>query len=309
MKFDVKHSIHFLDEELNPNRIPFIDQIDKIYMAYRQCYSKNPWSVPTLTDERKSELKEKWREYCQFLAQEFIEFRNKTFIVERPQLSCEHQKISAIDHLDEYFDYLYHKFLLHDENLYMFLHKCDFIYRHLAHESPLEHGILTVQIQGCSRNFTHQFVRSRIATHSQQSTRYIAEDPDNMEFITPPSIAKNEEAFAAVKNYLEQLGKLLKTLNKCGITKEDARTYYPHCIPAQIVTSMNFRNWMHTLNERCCSRASFEIRWVANEVRKELMLKVPFIFREAGPKCIKLGYCPEEKGCGRMPSRNTFFNK
>ena len=309
MKFDVKPHVTFLcptwsETDGGDKIIAMGQQIHKIYLGYRQCYSKDPWHKPTITAEHAAELKEAFIAYQKFLRNKLPQLKDETFLVELEENSCELEEVKILDHLNLYFNYLCSKY--GEVEFLMYLHKCAFIKKHMMHTSPLEHGTLTVQISGVSRVFSHQWTRARIATHSQQSTRYVAEDPEHMEFITPPSVAADPEAMEAVKGYLEHLGTLMKTLADRGITREDIRMYYPHCIPTQIVTTMNFHNWMHTLGERCCSRTSYEIRYVAKAVQEFLMKQVPFVFENLGPKCEALGYCPEHKGCGHMPSKDQF---
>ncbi len=185
-----------------------------------------------------------------------------------------------------------------------------------GHLSPLEHVKFTFAIEGISRACSHQLVRHRIASYSQQSQRYV--DMRDMRYVVPPSIAEDpfalnryEEAMRKAREAYEEI--VLYLLQK-GYpperAKEDARFLLPEATETKIVLTMNVRELLHFFSQRCCSRAQWEIRelaWRMLEVCKE---KLPSVFSEAGPKCDLLGYCPEgEEGCGRRPPFDKVFGR
>ena len=262
----------------------FYTDINKIYTAYRQCYSKTPDKEPTISEKRKQELDALLLKYTE-------ELHFPTNIL--TYSGC----MNWVDFYKETWG----------DKFYPYLHKCDFIAKHMNHESPLEHGNLTVRLTNVSRALTHQWVRSRVASHSQRSQRYVTED--SMDFILPESILKNEQAYTLATTYLAQLPQVAERLRKLGIPNEDVRALFPNCLPTAIVTTCNLREWMHILNERCCTRAQAEIRTVAEAIRSFLYQEIPFVFRYAGSKCLTLGYCPEMNGCGKMPSKDSVIKK
>lgn len=286
--------------------IPLVDQIGKIYLGYRQCYSKNPWKVKELEPSDHAALREKWMLYMKDASKVIKKYASEPKeLYIRKEGPDGVELVDVFDHLDTYFEMLLAKYGY--KEYFQFLHMCSFIRKHKAHESPLEHGIMTVQIEDCSRSLTHQHVRHRICSHSQQSQRYCGEDPELFRVIVPPTVAKNARAMEAYKEFLAALSKATKVMQEEKLPNEDMRYMYPNGLATAIVTTMNFRAWKHYCYERSCSRAQWEIRSVANAIRAELMYAVPFVFEDLGPKCVSLGYCPEHQGCGYMPAKSKFL--
>lgn len=184
----------------------------------------------------------------------------------------------------------------------------------MGHESPIEHVSFTFAIEGISRACSHQVVRHRIASFSQQSQRYVK--LDQFEYIIPPQIEANEEAKAIFldtmqkdqdaynqiveklyeKNYKDLLGqgmsekKASSAAEKLSI--EDARYIFPNACETKMVVSMNARSLMNFFAHRCCERAQWEIRDLAFEMLKEVKKVAPILFKNAGPSCYK-GSCKE----------------
>lgn len=186
-----------------------------------------------------------------------------------------------------------------------------------GHESPLEHISFTFSISGVSRALTHQLVRHRIASYSQQSQRYVK--IENFQYVIPPSISKNPKLKKEFKKFMQEVKNkydfFVKELESLGIkgekAYEDARYILPQATETKIVVTMNCRELLHFFKERCCKRAQWEIRNLANEMLKICKEKLPVVFEKAGPKCISLGYCPENKkfSCGKFPTREEVYGK
>lgn len=170
--------------------------------------------------------------------------------------------------------------------------------RKSGHMSPFEHVSFTFAIEGVSRVFTHQLVRHRIASYDQQSQRYV--DSNNFEYITPESIQKNEDALRVYKEAMDILNVTYHKLTELGIPKEDARFALPNSAETKIVLTMNARSLRHFFSLRCCNRAQWEIRAVANEMLEQAAKVAPLLFINAGASCIANGgKCPEgEMSCG-----------
>lgn len=172
-----------------------------------------------------------------------------------------------------------------------------------GHASPIEHVSFTFAISGVSRALTHQLVRHRIASFSQQSQRYV--DAVNFEYIMPPSIAAIPEAKERFEKFMEEMiqtyDEVKDILEKAGrkdLAKEDARFVLPQACSSSIVVTMNCRSLVNFFEHRCCTRAQWEIRDLARKMLKLTQGTLPEIFRHAGAKCERLGYCPEgEKFC------------
>ncbi|MGB9740758.1 MAG: FAD-dependent thymidylate synthase [Candidatus Bathyarchaeales archaeon] len=163
-----------------------------------------------------------------------------------------------------------------------------------GHMSVIEHASFTFSIEGVSRSMTHQLVRHRIASYTQQSQRYVAYDTIER-FVTPPCIADNAEAKKIFDATLEEISEAYKKLLELGVPKEDARFILPNAAKTNIIVTMNARELRHFFNLRCCNRAQWEIREVAIEMLKQAKKAAPALFENAGPTCVELGYCPEGK--------------
>ncbi len=173
-----------------------------------------------------------------------------------------------------------------------------------GHHSVLEHVVFTYSIEGISRVATHQLVRHRIASYSQQSHRYTAIKRES--FVIPQSIADNEEAQTLYNEMLDKTVETYEKLVEMGIKKEDARFVIPQGVASNILVTMNARELIHFFRLRCCVRAQWEIREAAIEMLKLAKKHAPVIFEDSGPACVK-GRCPEENPCDNIPEIRAFF--
>ncbi|WP_010477920.1 FAD-dependent thymidylate synthase [Thermococcus zilligii] len=170
-----------------------------------------------------------------------------------------------------------------------------------GHESVLEHATLTFAIEGCSRACTHQLVRHRLASYTQQSQRYIKLDLNDVEetFVIPESVREKPELYQKWKDFMKNAIELYEETCRAGIHQEDARFILPQAIRTKIVVTMNLRELKHFLGLRACERAQWEIREVAwkmlEEIAKVDELKPIIKWAKLGPRCIQLGYCPERE--------------
>ncbi len=145
-----------------------------------------------------------------------------------------------------------------------------------GHLSVLEHASASFRIKGGSRSFTHQLVRHRMASYTQQSQRYVEETGFN--FVTPPSIEANPEAREVFLNFIEEAKRTYSRLRELKIRKEDARFVLPNAVVSEIVISANMREWRHIIELRGDKKAQWEIRKMAVEILKILKEKTPSIF-------------------------------
>lgn len=192
----------------------------------------------------------------------------------------------------------------------------------LGHESPVEHASFTFGIEGVSRALLAQITRHRLASFSVKSQRYVEEG--QFEFVVPPEIEKDEEArklflssMHSAQEYYNQLadklekthymallkeGKTEKEAKKAAQKKaiEDARFVLPNACTTKMIVTMNVRSLFNFFHQRCCQRAQWEIRALANQMLALVKEKAPTLFRDAGPACVA-GPCPEGKmSCGRV---------
>ena len=170
-----------------------------------------------------------------------------------------------------------------------------------GHTSVLEHAVFTFSVTGVSRVLTHQLVRHRIASYEQQSARYV-----NMKdalFVCPPTIAENTQAQMECEQVLDECKALYLRLIAAGIPEEDARYVLPTSMCSNIVITMNARELRHFFSLRCCNRAQWEIRELADKMLEICSNMAPVLFEGCGPGCVN-GKCPEGKrSCGvpRVP--------
>lgn len=168
------------------------------------------------------------------------------------------------------------------------------------HDSVLEHWSATFAIEGISRACSHQLVRHRLASYSQQSQRYV--NMGGFEYVTPESI----ENWNCVNEYEYIMGEIQHIYNhlvKMGVPEEDARYILPNACCTNIVVTMNARELRHLLGMRLCKRAQWEIRELAERMLELLKDECPELFEDIGPQCMRLGYCPEAKGCRMTKER------
>ncbi len=199
----------------------------------------------------------------------------------------------------------------------------------IGHESPIEHASFTFGIEGISRACSHQLVRHRIASYSQKSQRYVNED--SFEYIIPPEVAAIPEAkeefirqMEAIDSGYKHLADILTTKHteafladgldeKTALSKakkkaiEDARFLLPNACETKIVVTMNARSLMNFFRHRCCNRAQWEIKQVADLMLAECRKVAPHLFKNAGPSCLS-GGCPEGKmTCGKIKEIREFY--
>ena len=176
-----------------------------------------------------------------------------------------------------------------------------------GHDSPIEHVSFNFAISGISRALSHQFVRHRIASYSQQSQRYV--DMANVNAIIPPSIGNDPTLREIYEKFMDTTSStyeaLVVALVALGHDKkkaqEDARFVLPNAAETRIVATFNCRSLLNFFDLRCCNRAQWEIRRMADGMLSLVRDMLPEVFLAAGAKCERLGYCPEAQrfSCGK----------
>ncbi|MCK5140319.1 MAG: FAD-dependent thymidylate synthase [Thermodesulfovibrionia bacterium] len=177
----------------------------------------------------------------------------------------------------------------------------------MGHMTPIEHACFTFAIEGISRACSHQLVRHRLASYSQQSQRYVSEER-GFDYIIPPSIKEDEELKKTFISFMDEAQSaynvMVKKLNKLGIEGEsanqDARFVLPNAAETKIMVTMNARELLHFFRQRCCNRAQWEIRYMAEKMLERVKAIAPTIFYKAGPGCL-YAPCPEgDYSCGKI---------
>ena len=166
-----------------------------------------------------------------------------------------------------------------------------------GHFSTLEHASYTFAIDGVSRALTHQLVRHRLASFNQQSQRYV-KFADGLEVIKPQTVADDERANEVFDSAIDACVSAYRALLDLGIPAEDARYLLPNAAETKIVVTMNVRELLHFFEVRCCNRAQWEIREMAQRMVELVRPTAPYVFADAGAPCVH-GVCPEGKmSCG-----------
>ncbi|OSS43044.1 Thymidylate synthase thyX [Desulfurella amilsii] len=171
-----------------------------------------------------------------------------------------------------------------------------------GHLSILEHASFTFLIKGISRVASHQLVRHRIASFTQQSHRYTKASG----FFTPENIQQNPKAKKTFDELIKKAQLAYEELIKLGLPKEDARYALPCAIVSDIIVTMNARELLHFFTLRTCQKAQKEIRDIAIEMLKLCKQTAPLIFKNAGPFCVR-GGCYESKPCKDINQIRQFF--
>jgi thymidylate synthase (FAD) len=172
-----------------------------------------------------------------------------------------------------------------------------------GHLSVLEHASFSFAVEGVSRVLLSQLTRHRIASFSVQSQRYVSLS-DAFSYIVPPRIAALGDT--AALEYDRQMRQMhawyaawQQQLGAGEGANEDARFVLPGACETRILITMNARELLHFFSLRCCNRAQWEIRAMAEEMLKLCMREAPAIFKHAGPGCVA-GSCPEgSRTCGQ----------
>lgn len=156
----------------------------------------------------------------------------------------------------------------------------------LDHLDIFEHALLTFDLQHVSRACTHQLVRHRLASFSQQSQRYV-KITRSRGYIRPPSIGSDVKIPIQIhganlemtfEDMMDATTQMEEGFLRIGIKAEDARYVRPNAAATNIVTSMNPRQLMHVLALRCASDAQWEIRDLAWAMFACAKLVAPNIF-------------------------------
>ena len=171
-----------------------------------------------------------------------------------------------------------------------------------GHYSTIEHIQVSFAISNVSRACTHQFVRHRHVSFSQKSQRYVKEK-GQFDYLTPPTILKDKALKEKYDAFMQQVSELYLEFTQSGVPAEDARFILPNAASSSIVASMNLRELIHLANIRLCTRAQAEIRIMTKMMVDELVKVEPWLAKYLVPKCEKLGYCDEDKCCGRKKTK------
>ncbi|MFH1546665.1 MAG: FAD-dependent thymidylate synthase, partial [Patescibacteria group bacterium] len=152
-----------------------------------------------------------------------------------------------------------------------------------GHLSTIEHASFTFAVEGVSRALTHQLVRHRVASFSQQSQRYVKFKNGEFNYIIPPKISADKNLKKKFEQKIEGLGRFYEEMLNSKIPAEDARSILPNACETKIVFTMNARSLLNFFEHRLCIRAQQEIREMAGKMLDLVNPVAPNIFKFAGP--------------------------
>ena len=170
-----------------------------------------------------------------------------------------------------------------------------------GHHSVLEHVSFTFSVEGISRSCSHQLVRHRLASYSQQSQRYVK---GPFPYVTPASWQRaGEDLLRCYGQAMADLNRLYEQALAAGVPAEDARFVLPQAVTTNLTMTMNLRELVHTVGLRTCERAQWEIQEMFERVARAVRAVDAFLGSFLVTKCEQLGYCDERETCGRYPVR------
>ncbi len=145
-----------------------------------------------------------------------------------------------------------------------------------GHESIIEHANASFEINGISRACSHQLVRHRLASYSQESQRYV--DMSEPEWALPPAVLASDGAMAVWETFSEEVKRAYRALRDLGMRKEDARFVLPNAAATRIIVTMNFRELLHFFRIRISGPAQWEIREVGVRMLELVYPHAPGVF-------------------------------
>ena len=171
-----------------------------------------------------------------------------------------------------------------------------------GHESVLEHVSFTFRIEGLSRAAMAQLTRHRLASFDVESQRYVK--LEDVRMVMPDSIARSEFLLEA-EELLNRSMDLYKRMVAAGIPAEDARYVTTQAVETNLIMTANARELRHFFRLRCCNRAQWEIRGVADAMLAICKKVTPELFYGAGPSCVSCG-CMEACPCGHRRNEHDW---
>lgn len=150
-----------------------------------------------------------------------------------------------------------------------------------GHESPIEHFSISVRII-CDRGVSHEWVRHRVASYSQESTRYCnygnAKFGSEISFIRPYFAKEGEPLFEEWKKAMVNAERAYFALLENGAKPEDARSVLPNSLKTEFICTMNLREWRHFFSLRCAPAAHPAMREIAIPLRDAFRELLPELF-------------------------------
>ncbi len=169
----------------------------------------------------------------------------------------------------------------------------------------LEHFNYTFKVDGFALIILKHYTRHRMQA---LSTAPIVKMAGINKFVIPESIASNPELKADFERCIKENRKVYNKLIETGVNPYLLIYATPHATAIDFVSTVNARELLHFCNLRTCSRAQWEIRYLATEMLRQLKNIDPKMFASFGPSCFTYGVCPEGRlCCGKQAEMKTKF--
>ncbi len=150
-----------------------------------------------------------------------------------------------------------------------------------GHLSVIEHAVASLRIV-CDRGVSHEIVRHRIASYSQESTRYVCYAKERrggeIKVIVPSGLSAMDEAFAYWRIAMDDAEDAYLNMIENGVSPQIARSVLPTCTATELVMTANFREWLHFFALRCAPSAHPDMQHVAELARNILRRECPVVF-------------------------------
>lgn len=150
-----------------------------------------------------------------------------------------------------------------------------------GHESVIEHEKITVRII-CDRGITHEIVRHRLASYSQESTRYCNYSKDKfgneLTFIAPPFFDKSSKGYQIWLSAMQESELNYLDMLEIGVSPQEARTVLPNSLKTEIIVTMNLREWRHFFKVRTTEFAHPQMREIARPMLDCFKQLIPIVF-------------------------------
>lgn len=152
-----------------------------------------------------------------------------------------------------------------------------------GHESVIEHEKISVRII-CDRGVSHEIVRHRIASYSQESTRYCnycdEKFGEELTFIRPVFWKEDKERMRVWEESMQEIEDTYNKLIDLGAHPQEARSILPNSLKTEIIVTMNLREWRHFFKLRTAKRAHPQMRQIAGALLTDLSERLPVIFED-----------------------------
>lgn len=150
-----------------------------------------------------------------------------------------------------------------------------------GHESVIEHEKVSVKII-CDRGITHEIVRHRIASYSQESTRYCNYNKEKfgkeLTFIKPVFWEEASEEYHIWYNTMAKIEESYNKMIDMGVKPQEARSILPNSLKTEIIVTMNLREWRHFFKLRTAKNAHPQMQEVAKALLEEFKKRIPIVF-------------------------------